>query len=92
MPRDTAMEKAVREIVGDRIATSRAVREMSQDALGDRPRRTQGWVSEVERGKRGLTTAQVWEIARILGVSVDTLVGEPRTPKEQRAVNGAPTP
>ena len=61
---------------------------MTQRELAGRmgPRYTQAFISMVEAGRRSLRLDGLIRVSRILGVSIDYLVGETRTPDSDRGL------
>src|SRR5436305_10037564 len=72
-----AAESAVGR-VGERIATFRRRRGLSQAALAGLIGRSESWLSQVERGVRSVDRMSVLlDLARVLHVEVDALIGRP---------------
>ena len=74
-------------MLGDRVASARKKAKMSQRELAEKmgKRYDQTVISRVETGKSGLQRDGLCEVARILGVSVDYLLGlteDPRPPDD----------
>lgn len=72
--------------IGDRIAHYRRRKGLSQAALAGLVGRSESWLSQVERGKRGVDNLTVIrDLATALGISVDTLTGSPQTARDRAA-------
>src|SRR3954462_278081 len=64
--------------IGRRIATYRRRRGLSQAAVAGLIGRSESWLSQVERGIRSVDRMSILlDLARILHVEVDALVGRP---------------
>ena len=75
--------------IGRRVAYWRRRRRLSQQVFADRLGRSKSWVDKVERGVRRLDRFPVIDqIADVLGVEVDTLLGQ----TARRRVRGAGHP
>jgi transcriptional regulator with XRE-family HTH domain len=60
--------------IGDRIAAYRRRRGLSQVALAGLVGRSESWLSQVERGRRGIDSLSVIrDLATALGTTPDTL-------------------
>ena len=63
---------------GQRIATHRRRRDLSQAALAGLVGRSESWLSQVERGVRSVDRLSVLlDMARVLHVDVEALTGRP---------------
>jgi len=60
--------------VGDRIREIRDARKFTQDQLAEKARISKGFLSEVENGKRNVSSEYLLRIANSLGASVDYLL------------------
>lgn len=60
--------------VGDRIREIRTERRMTQEQLAERTDISKGFLSDVETGKRGISSEYLLRIANALGASLDYLV------------------
>ncbi|KAB1923390.1 helix-turn-helix transcriptional regulator, partial [Micromonospora sp. ALFpr18c] len=66
--------------IGRRVASWRVRRQMTQQMLADRLRRSKSWVDKIERGARTLDRYSViQELAHVLRVDPDVLLGQPRS-------------
>ncbi|MGC5321583.1 helix-turn-helix domain-containing protein [Micromonospora arida] len=66
--------------IGRRVARWRVRRQMTQQMLADRLRRSKSWVDKIERGARALDRYSViQELAHILRVDPEVLLGQPRS-------------
>ncbi|PWR12604.1 XRE family transcriptional regulator [Micromonospora acroterricola] len=66
--------------IGRRVARWRVRRQMTQQMLADRLRRSKSWVDKVERGVRTLDRYSViQELAHVLRVDPEVLLGRPRS-------------
>ncbi|MGW4681538.1 helix-turn-helix domain-containing protein [Micromonospora taraxaci] len=66
--------------IGRRVASWRVRRQMTQQMLADRLRRSKSWVDKIERGARTLDRYSViQELAHVLRVEPEVLLGQPRT-------------
>ncbi|WP_233583854.1 helix-turn-helix domain-containing protein [Micromonospora sp. CV4] len=66
--------------IGRRVARWRVRRQMTQQMLADRLRRSKSWVDKVERGVRTLDRYSViQELAHVLRVEPEVLLGQPRS-------------
>ncbi|MEU7843808.1 helix-turn-helix domain-containing protein [Micromonospora sp. NPDC049114] len=66
--------------IGRRVASWRVRRQMTQQMLADRLRRSKSWVDKIERGVRPLDRYSViQELAHVLRVEPEALLGQPRT-------------
>lgn len=79
--------------IGDRVRALRERAELTQTQLARKLRSSQAAVSEVERGRRGLTIHQVVRLAKTLNVTPNEILGEgkrerasarPKNPKVRR--------
>ncbi|MEU4338307.1 helix-turn-helix domain-containing protein [Micromonospora lupini] len=65
--------------IGRRVARWRVRRQMTQQMLADRLRRSKSWVDKIERGVRPLDRYSViQELAHVLRVGPEVLLGQPR--------------
>ncbi|MFF0175012.1 helix-turn-helix domain-containing protein [Micromonospora profundi] len=65
--------------IGRRVASWRVRRQMTQQMLADRLRRSKSWVDKIERGARTLDRYSViQELARVLRVDPEVLLGQPQ--------------
>ena len=65
-----------REVAGQRIARARRRRGLSQAVLAGLVGRSESWLSQVERGKRGIDSHSVLvRLAEVLRVDIDELTG-----------------
>lgn len=75
------------DTIGDRIAIYRKRKGMTQAQLAGLVGRSESWLSQVERGIRSVDKMSILiEMARLLGVNVQTLAGQPW----RYAPNGGP--
>ncbi|MEV4387231.1 helix-turn-helix transcriptional regulator [Micromonospora sp. NPDC049580] len=66
--------------IGRRVASWRVRRQMTQQMLADRLRRSKSWVDKIERGVRPLDRYSViQDLARVLRVDPELLLGQPRS-------------
>ncbi|MFF0316213.1 helix-turn-helix domain-containing protein [Micromonospora sp. NPDC005252] len=66
--------------IGRRVASWRVRRQMTQQMLADRLRRSKSWVDKIERGVRPLDRYSViQELAHVLRVEPEALLGQPRS-------------
>ncbi|MCZ7374041.1 helix-turn-helix domain-containing protein [Micromonospora sp. WMMC250] len=66
--------------IGRRVASWRVRRQMTQQMLADRLRRSKSWVDKIERGARTLDRYSViQELAHVLRVEPEVLLGQPRS-------------
>ncbi|MFC8298386.1 helix-turn-helix domain-containing protein [Micromonospora orduensis] len=66
--------------IGRRVASWRVRRQMTQQMLADRLRRSKSWVDKIERGARSLDRYSViQEVADVLRVDPEVLLGQPRS-------------
>ncbi|WP_433133509.1 helix-turn-helix domain-containing protein [Micromonospora sp. CA-240977] len=66
--------------IGRRVASWRVRRQMTQQMLADRLRRSKSWVDKIERGARPLDRYSViQELAHVLRVDPEVLLGQPRS-------------
>ncbi|MET8202513.1 helix-turn-helix domain-containing protein [Micromonospora taraxaci] len=66
--------------IGRRVANWRVRRQMTQQMLADRLRRSKSWVDKIERGARTLDRYSViQELAHVLRVEPEVLLGQPRS-------------
>ena len=74
-------EALIMDAIGERIASYRRRRGLSQTVVAGLIGRSESWLSQVERGKRTVDSLSVLlELSRVLDVSVDALVGTPVAP------------
>ncbi|WUR62799.1 helix-turn-helix domain-containing protein [Micromonospora chokoriensis] len=65
--------------IGRRVASWRVRRQMTQQMLADRLRRSKSWVDKIERGARTLDRYSViQELAHVLRVEPEVLLGQPQ--------------
>ena len=70
------MTPSDREAAGQRIARARRRRGLSQAVLAGLVGRSESWLSQVERGKRGVDSHSVLvRLAEILRVDIEELTG-----------------
>src|SRR5690349_18603618 len=70
------MTLSEREVAGQRIARARRRRGLSQSVLAGLVGRSESWLSQVERGKRGVDSyAVLTRMAEVLRVEVEELTG-----------------
>jgi len=98
------MTAAGREVAGQRIARARRRRGLSQAVLAGLVGRSESWLSQVERGKRGVDSHSVLtRLAEILRVDIEELTGSgdpdeagrrayPAAPLIEQAMMGYGTP
>ncbi|MEU5785923.1 helix-turn-helix domain-containing protein [Micromonospora lupini] len=66
--------------IGRRVARWRVRRQMTQQMLADRLRRSKSWVDKIERGVRPLDRYSViQELAHVLRVDPEVLLGQPQS-------------
>ncbi|MFG3558524.1 helix-turn-helix domain-containing protein [Micromonospora sp. NPDC047557] len=66
--------------IGRRVASWRVRRQMTQQMLADRLRRSKSWVDKIERGVRPLDRYSViQDLAHVLRVDPEVLLGQPRS-------------
>ena len=72
---------------GDRIRAIREKRGLTQDQLADKAKISTGFLSDVENGKRNVSSENLLKIANALGASVDYLLrGETRETIQRQPV------
>src|SRR6186713_847531 len=77
--------------VGERIAAWRRRRGLSQVAVAGLVGRSESWLSQVERGVRGVDSLAVLrDLARVLRVELDALA--PTPPPHSRGAEDSPHP
>src|SRR6266516_291312 len=98
------MTPSDREAAGQRIARARRRRGLSQAVLAGLVSRSESWLSQVERGKRGVDSHSVLlRLAEVLRVDLEELTGSadrnetgrpahPATPLIEQAMMGYGTP
>ena len=70
------MSSPDREVAGQRIARARRRRGLSQSVLAGLVGRSESWLSQVERGKRGIDSHSVLvRLAEVLRVDIEELTG-----------------
>jgi transcriptional regulator with XRE-family HTH domain len=73
------MSSQEREVAGQRIARARRRRGLSQTVLAGLIGRSESWLSQVERGKRGIDSHSVLvRLAEVLRVDIEELTGSGR--------------
>lgn len=82
---ELAMAKVVQESMGSRIARLRKDKGMTQSELADALGVTQPVVSDYENGVIGLDSARIVQLAQILGVSADEILGLDKMTKASSA-------
>ena len=87
MAYDSARETAAKQLTGQRIRDARLAKKMSQVDLATAMRRTQGVVSEWEKGIRRVGVSDAWLLAHVLGTSVGAIFGPPRGATEHQQFN-----
>lgn len=60
--------------VGDRIREIREAKKLTQDQLSDKAAMSKGFLSEIENGRRNVSSEYLLRIANVLGASVDYLL------------------
>lgn len=61
--------------LGDRIKVRRLDLGLTQDELATRAGMSKGFLSDLETGKRNISADKLLDLARVLGTSLDTLMG-----------------
>ncbi len=86
------MTPSDRETAGQRIARARRRRGLSQAVLAGLVGRSESWLSQVERGKRGVDSHSVLvRLAEVLRVDIEELTGSAdRDETGRRAYPAAP--
>jgi transcriptional regulator with XRE-family HTH domain len=85
------MTPADREAAGQRIARARRRRGLSQAVLAGLVGRSESWLSQVERGKRGVDSHSVlMRLAEVLRVDIEELVGSVDWDETGRAYPAVP--
>ena len=70
------MNSSDREVAGQRIARARRRRGLSRAVLAGLVGRSESWLSQVERGKRGIDSHSVLvRLAEVLRVDIEELTG-----------------
>lgn len=84
------MNSSDREVAGERIARARRRRGLSQSVLAGLVGRSESWLSQVERGKRGIDSHSVLvRLAEVLRVDIDELAGSSDTDEPGRRLHPA---
>jgi transcriptional regulator with XRE-family HTH domain len=81
------MERLSLEVLGERLRQRRKDRQLSQQELAARMQIPQGWISELENGKRPHVEADtIYRFCRALNCTSDYLVGlsDDPTPRKKR--------
>lgn len=60
--------------VGDRIKQIRTKRGLTQDQLCQKANISKGFLSDVENGKRNISSQKLLEVSNVLGASIDYLL------------------
>jgi transcriptional regulator with XRE-family HTH domain len=82
-----------REVAGQRIARARRRRGLSQAVLAGLVGRSESWLSQVERGKRGIDSHSVLvRLAHVLRVDIEELTGSGDGDEPGRRVHPAASP
>jgi transcriptional regulator with XRE-family HTH domain len=74
----------MRKLVGQNFARVRRARGVTQEELSARSGFTQGYLSDLERGRRNPTIVSLYELAQALGVEVIELIAEPPSADRRR--------
>jgi transcriptional regulator with XRE-family HTH domain len=74
----------MRKLVGSNFARVRRASGLTQEELAARSGFTQGYLSDLERGRRNPTIVSLYELAQVLGVEVVELIAEPRPTDRRR--------
>lgn len=69
---------ARREIVGARIREIRLSQDLSQEALALESGLSRNMIIGIEWGRKSVAYERLWDIAEVLDVSVDDLIGNPQ--------------
>ena len=73
--------------IGDRIKEVREAKGITQDKLATKTGLSKGFISELENGKRGVSSDNLLKIANHLGASLDYLArGETDTPATRKPI------
>ena len=84
------MTPSDREAAGQRIARARRRRGLSQAVLAGLVSRSESWLSQVERGKRGIDSHSVLaRLAEVLHVDIEELTGSGDGVEPSRRVHPA---
>jgi transcriptional regulator with XRE-family HTH domain len=84
------MNSPDREVAGQRIARARRRRGLSQAVLAGLVGRSESWLSQVERGKRGIDSHSVLaRLAEVLRVDIEELAGSADGDERGRRVHPA---
>src|ERR1700746_3321199 len=87
------MTPSDREPTGQRIARARRRRGLSQAVLAGLVGRSESWLSQVERGKRGIDSHSVLvRLADVLRVDIEELTGAGDGDEPGRRVHPAASP
>lgn len=74
----------MRKRVGLNFARVRRASGLTQEELAARSGFTQGYLSDLERGRRNPTIVSLYELAQALGVEVIELIAEPPSADRRR--------
>lgn len=78
---------AAKRLVGDRLRDARKAKGLSQVQLAQQMERSQGVISDWEKGQRGVSLPELWVLTVVLNVTLDHLIGPPVSDWEWRAFN-----
>lgn len=78
----------MRKLVGRNFARLRRAKGLTQEEVSARSGFTQGYLSDLEVGRRNPTIVSLYELAQALGVELVELVVEPAPPAGQGCVRG----
>ena len=73
-PSPATRAQTVNKLFGQRLASARRVRKISQSELGRRVGRSRVSIANIENGKFGVALSQVFHLADALNASVDELI------------------
>lgn len=62
-------------VLGDKIKARRLDLGLTQDDLATRAGMSKGFLSDLETGKRSISAEKLLDLARVLGTSLDSLMG-----------------
>lgn len=75
---------AAKRLVGHRLREARRAKGLSQVQLAQQMERSQGVVSDWEKGQRGVSLPELWVLAGVVGVTLEHLAGPPASDWEWR--------
>lgn len=86
------VERPIEDVLAENLVQIRARRALTQETLGERAEVSMFVIAHIERKARSPDLETVQRLAKALGVTVERLLSEPRTGREERHRPTTPAP